>query len=181
MKIISLTDSLTALVEEVAQIVVDGFEGYSWPDLNSAREKVRESLSDDRISRVAIDDKGHALGWIGGIEEYDGHVWQLHPLVVKPEVQGRGIGVALIAAFEACVVDRGGGTVMLGTDDIDNSTSLSGVDLYPDVTKHIRNISNLIRHPYEFYQKQGYVIVGVIPDANGQGKPDILMAKRLVK
>ena len=54
MKIISLTDSLTALVEEVAQIVVDGFEGYSWPDLNSAREKVRESLSDDRISRVAI-------------------------------------------------------------------------------------------------------------------------------
>jgi len=181
MKITSLTGNSTALVEEVAQIVVDGFEGNSWPDLNSALEEVRESLSDDRISRVAIDDKGHALGWIGGIEEYDGHVWELHPLVVKPEVQGRGIGAALIADFEACVVDRGGGTVMLGTDDIDNSTSLSGVDLYPDVTRHISNISSLHCHPYEFYQKQGYVIVGVIPDANGQGKPDILMAKRLEK
>lgn len=35
-------------------------------------------------------------------------------------------------------------------------------------------------HPYEFYQTLGFVILGVIPDANGLGKPDILMAKRLV-
>ena len=29
------------------------------------------------------------------------------------------------------------------------------------------------------YQKCGFVIVGVVPDANGPGKPDILMAKRV--
>jgi aminoglycoside 6'-N-acetyltransferase I len=34
-------------------------------------------------------------------------------------------------------------------------------------------------HPYEFYQKMGFAIVGVMPDANGIGKPDIYMAKRL--
>ncbi len=42
---------------------------------------------------------------------------------------------------------------------------------------HIRNIN---RHPYEFYQKVGYQIVGVIPNANGLGKPDIIMAKSLI-
>ena len=36
-------------------------------------------------------------------------------------------------------------------------------------------------HPYEFYQKQGFVIIGVMPDANGLGKPDILMAKSVVR
>lgn len=34
-------------------------------------------------------------------------------------------------------------------------------------------------HPYEFYQKLGYSIVGVLPDANGFEKPDIFMAKRV--
>jgi len=32
---------------------------------------------------------------------------------------------------------------------------------------------------YEFYQKLGFTIVGIIPDANGWGKPDILVAKRV--
>jgi len=34
-------------------------------------------------------------------------------------------------------------------------------------------------HPVNFYLKLGYVIVGIIPDANGMGKPDILLAKRV--
>jgi aminoglycoside 6'-N-acetyltransferase I len=58
-------------------------------------------------------------------------------------------------------------------------TSLSQVDLYPNVVEHITHIRNIRRHPYEFYQRLGYVIVGVIPDANGLGKPDIIMAKRV--
>lgn len=29
----------------------------------------------------------------------------------------------------------------------------------------------------EFYQKMGFAIVGVMPDANGIGKPDIYIAK----
>ncbi len=75
--------------------------------------------------------------------------------------------------------DQGGITIYLGTDDEDNMTSLSNTDLYPNVVEHIAHIRNLRRHPYEFYQKLGYVIVGVIPDANGMGKPDIIMAKRV--
>ena len=58
-------------------------------------------------------------------------------------------------------------------------TTLSGVSLYPNPWEHIASIKNLKGHPYEFYQKQGYTITGVVPDANGPGKPDILMSKRL--
>ncbi len=35
-------------------------------------------------------------------------------------------------------------------------------------------------HLYGFYQRVGYTIVGVLPDANGFGRPDIFMAKRIV-
>ncbi len=75
--------------------------------------------------------------------------------------------------------ERGALTLWLGTDDEDDQTTLSGVDLYPDIGAHIAAIKNLKRHPYEFYQKLGFVIVGVMPDANGPGKPDIYMAKRV--
>lgn len=29
----------------------------------------------------------------------------------------------------------------------------------------------------DFYRKLGFTTVGVVPDADGRGKPDILMAK----
>ena len=67
----------------------------------------------------------------------------------------------------------------LGTDDEDGMTTLSLVNLYSDIPGRIANVKNLKRHPYEFYQKLGFRIVGVLPDANGPGKPDIYMAKSL--
>ena len=141
---------------------------------------MRESFAPGRISLVALDAQGRAIGWIGGIEQYDGHVWELHPLVVDA-AQRRGVGRALVAALEARLLERGALTLWLGTDDETGQTSLSGVDLYPDVWAHIAAIRNLPGHPYEFYQRLGFAIVGVLPDANGPGKPDILMAKRIAR
>jgi aminoglycoside 6'-N-acetyltransferase I len=126
-----------------------------------------------------VAEDGTVLGWIGAICQYDGHAWELHPLVVHLDRQGQGIGRALVADLECLVRERGATTLYLGTDDEDGATTLSNVDLYPDVTSHISRVRNLRRHPYEFYQKVGFVIVGVIPDANGPGKPDIIMAKRV--
>jgi len=62
-------------------------------------------------------------------------------------------------------------------DDEDGRTSLGGVDLYPDVLERAAAIRNLHSHPFEFYLKLGYSLVGIIPDADGPGKPDIPMAK----
>ena len=69
--------------------------------------------------------------------------------------------------------------IYLGTDDERFQTSLSEGDLFENTFEKIENIINYHNHPYEFYQKIGYKIVGVLPDANGAKKPDIIMAKRL--
>jgi aminoglycoside 6'-N-acetyltransferase I len=98
---------------------------------------------------------------------------------VRVDQQGKGIGRALVADLEQRVKARGGVTLLLGTDDEDNRTSLGGKDLYPDVLQNAMQIRNVGGHPFEFYKKVGFVIVGLIPDANGSGKPDILMAKRI--
>ncbi len=181
-EIVELVATDVDAVEQAAALLVAGFREQApaaWPDLPTAREEVRESFGDGRLSLVARDGGGGILGWIGGIAQYDGHVWELHPLVVAPARQGRGIGRALVAALAARVRERGGLTLILGTDDETGQTSLAGVDLYPDVWSHLGAIRNLRRHPYGFYQRLGFVIIGVIPDANGFGKPDILMAKPL--
>jgi aminoglycoside 6'-N-acetyltransferase I len=70
---------------------------------------------------------------------------------------------------------------MLGSDDETNMTSLGGVDLYEDLWTKSANIKNIKNHPYSFYEKMGYRIIGVMPDANGYGKPDIFMGKRVVQ
>lgn len=182
MRIIDLAQGPEAALRQAAGLLVRAFAEHwpdAWPDLDSALREVHGALAEGKIARQAVDGNGKLLGWIGGLPQYDGHAWELHPLVVDPDHQGQGIGRALVADLEAQVRARGGTTIFLGTDDEDGMTSLAGTDLYPDVFAHIAAIRNLKAHPYGFYQKQGYALVGVIPDANGPGKPDILMAKRV--
>jgi aminoglycoside 6'-N-acetyltransferase I len=174
----------TAAIEQVARLLVAGFATnwpYAWSDMESAREEVREYFGEGRLSRVALAEDGAALGWVGGIRAYRGHVYELHPLVVSLAHQGQGIGRALVRDLEARVRERGADAIMLGSDDVSGQTTLSGVNLLPNVWEHVARIQNLRRHPYEFYQKLGFHIVGIIPDANGLGKPDIIMAKSLVR
>jgi aminoglycoside 6'-N-acetyltransferase I len=167
-------------IEQVARLLLEGFD-VAWPTLENALEEVRESLNEGRISRVGFDQNSSVLGWIGGKSSYGGSVWELHPLVVSSYHRHQGVGRMLVQDFEAQVKTRSGLTILLGTDDDGRvgRTSLWGVDLYPDVLGHVARIKNLAEHPYEFYLKLGYTIVGVIPDANGPGKPDILMAKSI--
>ena len=179
MRIIDLAADNDSAIRQCAALLVDLLP-QGWPTMDSALAEVRESLPPDRISRIAVEGDG-VVGWIGGLNEsYKGHAWELHPLVVRRDSHRQGIGLALIADLEERVRERGAHTVFLGTDDERDETSLSGIDLYPDPMAHAARIENLRGHPFEFYQKAGYVIVGVLPDANGFGKPDIYMAKRIV-
>lgn len=176
-----LQPSDTDAIQQVASFLGEAFahSAPSWiPDLDTAMEEIEESFTDGYISLTAVDETDTVLGWVGGRPDY-AKVWELHPLVVRPSHQRRGIGRMLVEALEEAVRERGAITLQLGTDDEMNQTSLGGIELYPEPWEHIKNIKNLDNHPFEFYQKLGYVIVGVTPDANGLGKPDIKMAKRV--
>jgi len=182
MRIIDLSEADSERLEQVATLLMDGFSDTgsdAWRTHAEALADVRESLHEGRISRVAVEESGRIAGWIGGRAMYRGHVWELHPLVVRRDCRGRSIGRALVNDFEEQVRLRGGSTIYLGTDDEDGRTSLGGVDLYPDPLVAAAQIRNVRHHPFEFYRKVGFVIIGVLPDANGFGKPDILMAKRV--
>lgn len=177
MPVVDLATQPDRLREQAATLLVEHFDGpLGWPSLAEARDELTQVLRNG-FARAALDGET-LLGWVGGLPEYQGRVWELHPLVVRREHRRRGIGRALVAAFESEAVTRGALTVTLGTDDNTGMTSLAGVNLYDDLPRHIAQIRDLGRgHPFLFYRKLGYVITGVMPDANGRGLPDIFMSK----
>lgn len=177
MEIRMLNKTSTQERDAVAALLRQAFP-HSYGD--TADEEVETCLETGRIALVAISNE-RVVGFAGAIPQYGETGWELHPLVVKDTLQGSGIGTRLIQALEREVAACGGLVMYLGTDDEFGKTSLSQTDLFEDMFAKIEGIQNLNRHPYEFYQKMGYRIVGVIPDANGPGKPDIYMAKKITK
>src|SRR5262245_33100851 len=180
-RIVDLASLGADRIDETAERLREAFAERtdSYRELAAARREVIESLEPSRLSRVALDGAQRVAGWIGGRPMYDGRVWELHPLFVAAPHRGLGLGRALVRELEALVRERGALTLLLGTDDERDETSLSGVDLYDDLPARIRDVRNHKGHPYSFYERLGFRIVGVIPDADGRGRPDILMAKRV--
>ncbi len=144
-----------------------------------AREEVVQSIGTDRVSRVARAEDGAVVGWIGAIPEYDGLVWQLHPIVVDHAWRRNGIGRALVLDLEAILTARGGLTLWAGSDDLAGETSLGGVDLYSALPGAFDSVRSWGNHPLPFYRRLGFYVIGVMPDANGPGRPDIFLGKRL--
>lgn len=184
MLIINLQRGDEKHLEQAAQLLWEGFKDNwpeAWPTLEDARTEVAECVSDERICRAALNETGDLVGWIGAMSMYNGNAWELHPIVVDARYRKQGIGTLLVRDLEEQVRLRNGLTIYLGSDDENAMTSLSDVDIYDNLWERIKNIQNFKGHPYEFYLKCGFQIVGVVPDANGLGKPDIIMAKRVVE
>ena len=169
--------------DEIVELLLDCSPNrhIAWPSRAAASAEVDQSLQPDkrRISIIALLE-GQVVGWVAGAEAYS-HAFELHPIVVRYDCQRRGIGRALLQAFEDSARKMNALTVYLGADDHIRATSLGGKHLFPNVLEHVRSIRNIKDHPYEFYVRCGYEIIGVLPDANGVGQPDIWLAKSLIE
>lgn len=144
-----------------------------------AEAEVATFFADPQRWALAALDGDTLLGWIGLLSDTYPHGSELHPLVVDPGHQRRGVGTALVHALEARARSQGVLVVYLGTDDQFGGSSLFGRDLFPDVAGRIAGLRESAGHPFGFYRKLGYEVVGLLPDVNGFGKPDIFMAKRV--
>jgi aminoglycoside 6'-N-acetyltransferase I len=167
--------------DEAGRLLASGFRDFGSAEFISStgiERTLRVIAGPASIARVAVEE-GKLVGLIGGLLAYHGHVVELHPLVVHPHAQRKGIGRALVAELEREAAKRGAMTMWVGTDDLDSRTSVGGVDLYPGVLENLSAIRNLCGHPFEFYKRVGFAMAGVLPDANGFGKPNIFMAKRI--
>lgn len=179
MRIESLAKLPAGRREQAAEVLVEAFRHspFAWCDLESAREEVATFLMPERIAFVAAEDE-IIVGWIGAIK-HSAQMWELHPLAVRPHAQGNGIGRTLVETLEAQARREDVSTIWLGTDDDFGGTNLFGENLYPNVLERLRRLRVVSRHPFVFFEKMGFVVVGVFPDASGNAKHDILMAKRV--
>jgi len=181
-RVLPLDPADTAAIERAAALLVESFREHhprAWPDLETAREELRECLDPEKVILGAFAGDGALVGWIGGQPQYYGDAWELHPMVVDERFRRRGIGRMLVRELERRLRERGVLVLYLGTDDENGQTSLGGTEIFPGVLDRLRELRNVGGHPFEVYQRLGFEVIGVIPHANGFGRPDIYMARSL--
>jgi aminoglycoside 6'-N-acetyltransferase I len=173
------TPQLAAAARVLREALAHLPSGYQSPGEAEAEIETRRSAPEwigfAGLKRDAL------VGWIGAIRTYS-HGWELHPLVVDPDHQRRGVGSTLLAQLESHARAEGVLTLYLGSDDEHAGTNLFGRDLFPNVLGNAAAIEAAgAGHAFTFYRRHGYQVVGLLPDVNGLGRPDIMMAKRLTR
>ncbi|MEO8550474.1 MAG: GNAT family N-acetyltransferase [Kofleriaceae bacterium] len=178
MKTVDLSELGPAQVDQLAALTLEAAREHSptWlPDLERAREVIAEAQG--KFARVLLDDTDAPVAWVAASHAW-GRIWELHPMIVAVAHQRRGHGRRLVQEVEAAATRAGALTLCLSTSDMTEATSLSGVDLFDDPLRRAAELQAK-PHAVQFWQRIGFQVVGVTPDAEGPGQPSINLAKRL--
>ena len=174
---INESDETIKKAAEILYVTFTGGDRDRWiKNQKDAFDEVRECIEKPNIC-IGIKAGNELIGWTGIRPMYE-KTWELHPMVIKREWQGKGYGRALLGEMERMARLNGVMGLVAGSDDETYSTSLSQKEITGEnIFEEIKNIKNYKNHPFEFYKKCGYSIVGIIPNANGPKKPDIWLWK----
>lgn len=130
MYIINMTQLNKTQIIQAAQILTDSIP-IGWPTLQSALDEINELLTPENTLLAAVEND-IVIGWGGILPEYNGNVFEIHPLAVRSDKRRQGIGGTIITALENEARKLGGLTIHVGADDEkdDGETSFANVDLY---------------------------------------------------
>jgi len=174
----------TETKEQAIRLLLETFpKANMWPDLDeeTAIETVNESIADENIC-IGIKINNELIGWGCLCPDYWDKTWELHPFAISTKFQGKGYGQMLMGKIEKLAQEKGAIGIILGSGDEGKLTSLSEKEINEEnIFEEIKNIKNNKNHPYEFYKKCGFIIIGIVPDAYGSGKTDIIMWKKIRK
>ena len=160
--------------QDISMMITDAFNGFY--SVDDTIELINKSF----ISLGYIENN-ILIGYAGLLEMYSNITFELHPLIVKAGYRSMGVGSEILKEIEREAKLKNALNIMLGSDDEYFKTNLHQFDFNnSDISYIFNNIKNIDNHPYEFYQKNGYKIVGIFPNANGIGKPDIWLWKQLL-
>lgn len=179
---ITIDSTNVALINALAHLPYLAFKVHapSWlPSEADATRQVLRATEPGRINRVVLSPDTTPMGWIGVIPINHGRIWEIHPLAIAPAQQGHGYGTMLVQEIERLAAERGVLGLLAGTSDKTGATPLYGIDLYQNPFDVLNQLSSVENHPVVFWTKIGFTIVGVVPDAEGRGKPGISLAKRI--
>jgi aminoglycoside 6'-N-acetyltransferase I len=178
--IVPLASLDAAALEQLAQVTLASALTHTalWlTDLDAAREELADALVPGKTA-LALLDGDAAIAWVAAAPDW-GRSWELHPLIVAVDHQRRGHGLRLVREIEDIARATDALTMLVGTSDTVEATSLSNVDLYEHPGSRLDGMTVRTPHAVEFWRRAGYTIVGVLPDAEGPGLPSIQLSRRL--
>lgn len=120
------------------------------------------------------------IAFVGVLRHVFPYAYQIEPLIVKEPFRGQGVGGRLLELIEFKLKDEGVRTLFITGPDTTGETSLYNKDLFDGegIVHHLSTV-DYGHEALSFYTKRGYQVSGVIPEANGAGKPEIMLAKRI--
>ena len=99
MKLVDLATQPESVLDEAARLLHERFNHPNgWPSLAAAREEVAQILRAG-FARAVLED-GSLHGWVGGLPEYGGKVWELHPMLEEGRYEEKSI--RLFKAWAGC-------------------------------------------------------------------------------